>query len=122
MTGAEIHTPLRRHRRVSWLGIASCAVAIAATIVFFQNTHGSFALTLGTNEFSFNFSLSNPLALWVRIGVPAALVAGLVLAIVGYRRGPERISPAVGATLNVIALAGYLVLLVSELRGASLAG
>ena len=65
---------------------------------------------------------SNPLALWVRIGVPAALVAGLVLAIVGYRRGPERISPAVGATLNVIALAGYLVLLVSELRGASLAG
>jgi bacteriorhodopsin len=122
MTGTEIHSPLERGPRVSWLGVVSCLMAVVATAVFFQSTHGSFSLTLGWREFGFSFSLENPLALWVRIGVPAALVAGVVLAVLGYRRGPERISPIAGMTLNGVALVLYLALLGVEATGASLAG
>jgi hypothetical protein len=122
MTGTDIHSPIERRIRVSWLGVASCLTAVVATAIFFQNTHGSFNLTLGWREFGFSFSLENPLELWVRIAVPAALVMGVMLAVLGYRRGPERVSPVAGATLNGVALALYLVLLGVEATGASLAG
>ena len=113
----------RRSRpRVSWLGVASCALAILVIYAFLATTEGTLDISIGRSSFGFGFVLSNPMGPLTRYGTPAALVAGIALAVAGYRRGPERVTPILGLTLNTLALVGYAVVIYFELRGQQLAG
>ena len=89
-------------QRVPWFGVASCALGAAALVAIVETTEFRFEGSFGPDQNSLNAGFNNDLGYWTWL-VVAAVVAGIVIAGMGFKRdGDRRWVARTGLALNVL--------------------